>query len=321
MKKIAFRHIPFSEAQCAELDAIAKAAGYETLWFGPEAPSTEDLAGCEVLIGYFPPAILKDLPDLRWIQTPAAGVEKLCVPGIFASEDVVLTNCSGVFGIDISEYMVGAILVLLRHLKGYLKQQGERTWNAFGVGRSIYGSTAAVIGCGNIGQNIAKRLKALGAACVRGIDMRDTAPTPDFDEMYTPADYARALDGVDIVTASLPNTPATRGLISADMIAAMNDRTVFVNAGRGATVDQAALTQALQEKRICGAVLDVFEVEPLPEDSPLWNLDNVVVTPHIAGWDDDPVNILMMFELIRDNLERYTQGRELTHVVDRSRGF
>lgn len=319
--KIAFRHIPFDETQCAELDAIATDAGFETLWFGPEAPTAEDLADCEVLIGYFPPALMKELPNLRWLQTPAAGVEKLCVPGTFATEDVVLTNCSGVFGIDISEYMIGAILVLMRHLKGYIKQQDERTWNALGVGRSIYGSTAAVIGCGNIGQNIAKRLKALGAACVRGIDMRDSAPTPDFDEMYAPADFARALEGVDIVTASLPNTPATKGLVSAEMIAAMNEKTVFVNAGRGATVDQAALTQALQEKRICGAVLDVFEVEPLPEDSPLWSLDNVVVTPHIAGWDDDPVNILMMFELIRDNLERYTQGRELTHVVDRSRGF
>lgn len=319
--KIAFRHIPFSEEQCAELDAVATAAGFETLWFGSEAPTAADLADCEALIGYFPPALMKELPDLRWLQTPAAGVEKLCEPGIFASEDVLLTNCSGVFGIDISEYMIGAILVLMRHMKGYIKQQDERSWGALGVGRSIYGSTAAVIGCGNIGQNVAKRLKALGAACVRGIDMRDSAPTPDFDEMYTPADYARALEGVDIVTASLPNTPATKGLVSADMFAAMNEQTVFVNAGRGATVDQAALTQALQDKRIYGAVLDVFEVEPLPEDSPLWTLDNVVVTPHIAGWDDDPVNILSMFQLIKDNLERYTQGRELTHVVDRSRGF
>ncbi|RVU97083.1 D-2-hydroxyacid dehydrogenase [Coriobacteriales bacterium OH1046] len=319
--KIAFRHTPFDEAQCAELDAIAKAAGFDTLWCTAAVPTAENLADCEALIGYFPPAILKDLPNLRWIQTPAAGVERLCVPGTFATEDVVLTNCSGVFGIDISEYMVGAILVLLRHMKGYIKQQGERSWKTIGVGRAIYGSTCAVIGCGNIGQNIAKRLKALGAACVRGIDMRAAAPTDDFDEMYTPADYAHALEGVDIVTASLPNTPTTKGLVSADMIAAMNERTVFVNAGRGATVDQAALTQALQDKRIYGAALDVFEVEPLPEDSPLWTLDNVVVTPHIAGWDDDPVNILSMFELVKGNLERWIAGEPLTHVVDRSRGF
>ena len=319
--KIAFRHVPFSDEQRSRLDAIARGAGYETVWFGAEAPTVDDLAECEVLMGYFPVDLLTQLPKLRWMQVPAAGVERYCAPGVFHTEDVILTNSSGVFGIDISEYMVCAILMLLRHMKGYVENMRTHSWKNLGVGRAIYGSTAAVIGCGNIGQNIAHRLKALGAACVRGIDRTSVAPTADFDEMYATDDFEKALEGVDIVTASLPGTAATTGLISADYIAAMNEGTVFVNAGRGVTVDQDALIDALAAGRIAGAVLDVMQVEPLPEDSPLWDLDNVIITPHIAGWDDDPVNILAMYELFEDNLERWIRKDGLTHVIDRSRGY
>ena len=319
--KLAFRHVPFNEEQRAELDRIATDAGFETYWFGAEAPTVENIGDCEVLIGYFPPALMKELKQLKWIQTPAAGVEALCAPGVFASEDVVLTNCSGVFGTDISEYMICGMLMIMRHMKGYVENMRDHKWKNLGIGHSIYGATACVIGCGNIGQNVAKRLKALGAACVRGLDRTNVAPTADFDEMYANEDFEMAIAGADIITASLPNTPATRELVSAAHFDAMKEGAVFVNAGRGLTVDQKALTANLASGKLAGAVLDVFQVEPLPEDDPLWDLDNVVVTPHVAGWDDDPVNILSMFELISDNLKRYIAGEELTHVIDRSRGF
>ena len=320
MKKIAFRHVPFDDDQRAKLDAIAKAAGYETLWCTADVPTVEDLYDCECLLGYFPPDLMKELPNLKWLQTPAAGVEKLC-GDIYANDDVILCNCSGVFGTDISEYMICGILMIMRHMKGYVGNMREHSWKNLGVGRAIYGSTACVIGCGNIGQNVAKRLKALGAACVRGLDRTNVAPTADFDEMYANPDFAKALEGADIVTASLPNTPATRELISAAHFDAMKDGAVFVNAGRGLTVDQKALTENLASGKLAGAVLDVFQVEPLPADDPLWDLDNVVVTPHVAGWDDDPVNILSMFQIFEDNLNRWIAGDPLTHVVDRTRGF
>ena len=320
LKKIAFRHVPFDADQRAKLDEIAKAAGYETLWCGAEMPTVEDLYDCECLLGYFPPDMMKELPNLKWLQTPAAGVEKLC-GDIYANPDVVLCNCSGVFGTDISEYMICGMLMIMRHMKGYVGNMRDHKWDNLGVGRAIYGSTACVIGCGNIGQNVAARLKALGAACVRGLDRTNVAPTADFDEMYANEDFEKALAGADIVTASLPNTPATRELISAAHFDAMKDGAVFVNAGRGLTVDQKALTANLASGKLAGAVLDVFQVEPLPEDDPLWDLDNVVVTPHVAGWDDDPVNILSMFQIFEDNLNRWIAGDPLTHVVDRARGF
>ena len=126
---------------------------------------------------------------------------------------------------------------------------------------------------------------------------------------------------VDAVVMCLPGTRETTGMISEEVIAAMNPRTIVVNCGRGYTVDQGALTRALQEKRIAAAVLDVAEVEPLPADSPLWDMDNVVLTPHISGHDDDPINAESIYEIFKENLTRYLAGEPLNHTVDRSRGY
>ena len=317
--RIAFRNTPFDAAQRAGLDELAHAHGCETHWCGEGVPTAEELSGCEVLMGYFPPGLLRELPNLRWLQVPSAGVERYC-GDVYASDDVVLTNCSGIFGTDIAEYAVCAILMLMRHMKGYVLQSERHEWKALGPARSVFGSTAAVVGCGDIGRNVACRLKALGASCVRGI-CRGDGPRPGFDETYPVDEFAAALAGADIVVASLPITDATRGLIGAEWFEAMGEGSVFVNVGRGATVDQAALASALAGHGIGGAALDVFEAEPLPADDALWDMGNVIVTPHVAGWDDDLVNVQAMFGLFADNLTRYLEGRELTHVVDRGRGY
>ena len=318
---IGFRHVPFNGEQRAALDAIAHKAGRETIWFeANEEADLSRLATCEALMGYFPPEAFKDLPNLKWVQTPAAGVERLC-GDIYASDDVVLTNGSGAFGIDIAEYVVGGVLSLFRHLPGYHTAQTRKVWGREGVGRSIYNSTVCVIGCGNVGCTIANRMKALGAACVRGMDRTARIDSNDFDELYLTSDPERALAGADIVAVSLPSTPATKQLVSKAFFDCMNEGTVFVNVGRGVTVDQDALVEHLQAGSIAGAVLDVFEVEPLPSESPLWDMPNVVVTPHIAGWDDDLVNVQALFEIFRANLSHYLAGEELTHVVDRARGY
>lgn len=318
---IGFRLVPFNSEQRTALDTIAHDAGRGTIWFSPdEEPAIEELATCEALMGYFPPASFKALPNLKWVQTPAAGVERLC-GDIYATDDVVLTNGSGAFGIDIAEYVVGGVLSLFRHLPVYHTAQTQRIWGREGVGRSIYDSTVCVIGCGNVGSTIAERMKALGAACVRAMDRTRDIASPAFDETYTMDEYEAALAGADIVAVSLPSTPQTQRVVSRDFFACMNPQTVFVNVGRGVTVDQDALVEALQQGALAGAVLDVFEVEPLPQESPLWAMPNVIVTPHVAGWDDDLVNVRALFDIFQENLTRYLAGDELTHVVDRARGY
>lgn len=318
--KIAFRHVPFTPAQRAELDEMARAGGYETLWYADGAtPQAEELKDCEVLMGYFPPALLPELPALKWLQTPAAGVDKLC-GNIFARDDAVLTNCSGAFGVAIAEYMVTGILMLMRLMPEYASNQQHHVWKCMGSCRSIYGSTITVVGMGDIGSRFAHVAKAMGAT-VRGVRRTLGKKPADFDAVYTSDQLAEAVRDVDVVVMCLPGTAATRGMLSRECIAQMDPQTIVVNCGRGFTVDEEALIDALREKRIAGVVLDVTAVEPLSPDSPLWDMEHVILTPHISGHDDDPVNYQFIFRIFRENLTRYLAGQPLEHQVDRTRGY
>ena len=318
---IVFRHVPFSQAQVNALNELAAKAGYRTIWCdGNALPDEAELKDTEILMGYFPPDLLRGAPALKWLQTPCAGVERWCADELYPSPDVVLTNCSGAFGVAISEYMLTGLLMLMRNMPAYLDNQKARVWKGAGLCRSIYGSTIVVVGMGDIGTKFAARAKALGAR-VRGVRRVPDGVPEHFDEVYASDRLIDAVRDADAVVMCLPGTPATTGMLSEEVIAAMPNKAIVVNCGRGRTVDQAALTRALAEKRIAGAVLDVFASEPLPEDDPLWSMENVIVTPHISGHDDDPVNAQAIFEIFVDNLTRYAQGQPLVHVVNRSRGY
>lgn len=318
--KIAFRHLPFTAEQVQSLNALAHGAGFETLWFDPDtAPTAQLLRDCEVLMSYFPADLFRELPALKWIQTPAAGVEKLC-GAVYANEDVVLSNCSGAFGVAIAEYMLTGLLMLMRHMPTYLENQKKHIWRGAGLCRSIYGSRITVVGMGDIGSKFAARAKALGAH-VRGVRRTVQGIPEHFDEVFPSERLAEAVADVDAVVMCLPGTKQTTGMLNAEAIAAMSPRTIVVNCGRGYTIDQDALTLALAQKRIAGAVLDVAAVEPLPADHPLWDLENVIITPHISGHDDDPINAQAIYDIFSDNLRCYIAGEPLTHTVNRTRGY
>ena len=318
--KIAFRHLPFTQDQRDCMDRLAASGGYETLWCdGAALPDRSTFGDIEVLMGYFPPDLLKDMPNLKWLQTPAAGVERWC-GDIYPSAEAILTNCSGAFGVAISEYMLTGLLMLMRNMPAYMANQRARVWKGAGCCRSVSGSLITVVGMGDIGRKFAARAKALGAR-VRGVRRSPDGAVENFDEVYGTSELKQAVSGVDAVVMCLPGTRETASLLSREVIAAMDPRTIVVNCGRGATVDQEALVDALREGRLAGAVLDVFAVEPLPADSPLWDMDNVIVTPHISGHDDDPINAGAIFDILSDNLRRYISGEPLTHVVDRTRGY
>lgn len=318
--KIIFRHVPFNDQQRQTLTAMVEAAGREALWCPhDELPSPVDLQDCEVLMGYYPPELFRSAPALKWVQTPAAGVDRIC-GDIYPSDEVVLTNCSGAFGVSIAEYMISGLLMLMRHMPAYSKNQRAHVWESAGVCRSIQGSNITVIGMGDVGTKFAQRAKALGAR-VRGV-RRAAGPLPEgFDEEYTSDRICEAVRGADAVVMCLPGTKSAQKLVSAECIAQMRPDAILVNCGRGTTLDEEALIDALRTGRLGGAVLDVFAVEPLPADSSLWDMDNVVLTPHIAGNDNDPINSCMIYDIFRENLSRYLSGQPLTHVVDRTRGY
>lgn len=317
---IAFRHTPFSEKQKAELTAIAEKGGYTARWYeDAEEVVLSDLKNAQALMGYFPAESLKYLTNLKWLQIPAAGVDRLC-GDIYPSPSVILTNCSGAFGSAIAEYMLTGLLMLFRNMPAYMKNQRAHIWREDKCCRSIENSVIAVVGMGDIGRAFAKRAKAMGAY-IKGVRRTPSASDEIFDEVYASSEIKKAVQGADAVVMSLPGTRETRHLLSREIIASLDKKTVIVNAGRGITIDQAALTDALISGKIAGAVLDVFDPEPLSAESPLWDLENVIITPHISGHDIDPINASKIFEIFKENLTRFIQNKPLINVVDRKIGY
>ncbi|MFI0483434.1 D-2-hydroxyacid dehydrogenase [Actinomadura sp. 9N215] len=251
-----------------------------------------------------------------WVHIASAGVDRLLFPGLVEG-DAVVTNSRGVFDEPIAEYVLGLVLAFAKDLHTTVRLQGERRWRHRET-EGITGARALVVGTGPIGRAIARRLSAAGLA-VSGAGRTARDADPDFgavrpvdrlDELLTTADY---------VILAAPLTPQTRGMIDTAALDRMRPSARLVNVGRGALVAEADLVKALLDGRIAGAALDVFEDEPLPSSSPLWDMPNVIVSPHmsgdVAGWRDELVR------LFADNLGRYVSGRPLRNVVDKRLGY
>ena len=253
---------------------------------------------------------------LRWIQTASDGLDGLLFPELVAAGPVV-TNARGVFDDSIAEWAIGAMLAMVTGLDGSIVAQTERRWDDERGTQRLAGLRLVVLGPGPIGRATARRARDLGMA----VAAVGRAPRPDdlFDRVGGPEDLHAMLGEADVVFDALPLTPDTQHYVDAAALAAMKPSARFLNVGRGATVDEAALVDALRAGRLAGAALDVFEVEPLPSDSPLWAIPNVIVSPHICGdfdgWEEETVRIFV------DNLGRFVRGEPLRNLVDTSLGF
>ncbi|MFD7703637.1 D-2-hydroxyacid dehydrogenase [Streptomyces caelestis] len=249
-------------------------------------------------------------PRPRWVHTASAGVDHLLCPELVAS-DTVVTNARGVFDRPIAEYVAALVLAFAKDLPRTLDLQRERTWR-HRESRAVAGTRAVVVGSGPIGRAIAGTLTALG---VRTALVGRTPRTG----VHGPDDLDRLLARADWVVAAAPLTEATRGMFDARRFGVMQPSAHFVNVGRGRLVVEDALAEALRRRWIAGAALDVFEAEPLPADSPLWRLPDLIVSPHMsgdtAGWRDElGAQFVEMFEL-------WAAGRPLVNVVDKQRGY
>jgi phosphoglycerate dehydrogenase-like enzyme len=252
---------------------------------------------------------------LRWIQSSSAGVEDLSSP-VLREHDVVLTNAAGVFDAAMAESVLGFLLAFSgRLLEDARAEPGA--WPHEPIHR-LAGTVALVVGAGSIGTETGRLLRSAGLR-VRGIARTPRPADRVFESIAGVDALHEELALADHVVNVLPITPATRRLFDADAFAAMKPGAIFVNVGRGGTVDEPALIRALTDGRIGGAALDVFEVEPLPEDSPLWRMPTVLVSPHRAGdhegWEEDVVRVFV------DNLLRFVSGEPLRNVVDIELGY
>lgn len=259
---------------------------------------------------------------LRWIHSPAAGVGGMLFPEMVASP-VVITNSRGVSADTMAEHVVAVTLAVFRNLPLAVERQLQHVWAqdelSMRGNRTIAGAEVLVVGLGAIGRAVARRLSALGAR-VTGVRRNTYATEVEGVWKTLPASrFSDALSDADVVVLSAPHTEETRGLIGAAELALMKREAVLVNVSRGRLVDEAALAAALHAGHIAGAALDVFEREPLPPESPLWNLPNVLITPHTSGFRPDHWDV--MTALFAENLRRNEQGEELLNVVDKRAGY
>jgi phosphoglycerate dehydrogenase-like enzyme len=272
------------------------------------------IADAEILYAWkFPSQLYAKAGRLKWLQVMGAGVDWALVPEL--PPHVQITRAPGVFGPWMAEYVIAWCLWVTQRMKPYRDAQRQRRWDDHVLPDRLGGKTVTIVGLGDIGRDIARAARGLGMH-VLGVSRRGR-PVREATKMYPVAAMARALREADFVVLLLPLTPETRGIIAADALAAMKPTAWLINIARGAVVDEGALMAALEQRRIAGAVLDVFDREPLPPSHPLWKMDNVVVTPHISG----PSTADALTPVFNDNLARYLAGRPLRHVVDRRRGY
>jgi phosphoglycerate dehydrogenase-like enzyme len=279
------------------------------------------LKGADVLFvwDFFSTAVRDAWPAadrLQWLHVASAGVDAMLFDGMRES-DVVLTNSRGVFDVPIAEYVLGVVIAFAKDLPHSFELQRQRQWEWRETER-VGGRRALVVGTGPIGAAIARLLRAVGMD-VRGAGRRARDDDPDFGVVHASADLAQHVGWADFVVSVAPLTEATRGLFDRKVFAAMQPSARFVNVGRGELVVEDDLVAALQAGELAGAALDVFETEPLPPESPLWTMPNVLVSAHMSGdtvgWKDD------LAELFVANFARWVAGEPLQNVVDKNRGY
>ncbi len=274
---------------------------------------TAPAADCDLAFG--DPSLLKDaiphLPSLMWLQSTWAGVEPLLNPSL--PRNYTLTNARGVFGPLMSEFIFGYLLLYERNILQHLESQKQNRWNNLLTG-TLRGKTLGLMGVGSIGMHVAGTAKHFGMT-VRGFT-RASEDCADVDA-YFHADLPAFADGLDYLVNILPNTRETRQLIDASVLAALPAHALFLNVGRGSAVDESALTQSLNTGRLRGAVLDVFQQEPLPPDHIFWRTPNLLITSHTAA-PSFPKDIAALFI---DNYRLYIDGKPLKYQVNFERGY
>jgi phosphoglycerate dehydrogenase-like enzyme len=281
----------------------------------------DGLRGAEVLLAwdFTTPALLSawsGADRLRWVHTASAGIDNVLTPEV-AESDVVVTNSRGVFETPIAEYVTGLVLMTAKDMLGTWQRQQRREWEHRDT-QSVQRRLAVVVGVGPIGRAVGRMLAAVGLR-VRGVGRTARSSDPDFGEVAASEDLSAAVSGADYVVLAAPLTEQTRGMVDRDALAAMPESAMLINVGRGELVVEDDLVRALRSGDIASAALDVFEEEPLPTESPLWTMPQVLVSPHMSadttGWRDD------LAALFVENLGHWRAGEPLRNVVDKQLGY
>jgi phosphoglycerate dehydrogenase-like enzyme len=284
----------------------------------------EEISDAEIAVTWsIRPEQIKAAKKLRWIHSPAAAVHQLMFPELVAS-NIALTNAREVHGPVVAEHVIAQIFALAKKIPDAVRLQQKREWGQQRMWdelprvREVAGATVGLIGLGSIGCAVAKSAKALGMRAIAAREHPEKG-NEGADAIFGPAQIDEVFRQADYVVLAAPVTASTKAIANAERLAMMKADACLINVGRGPLVDEAALAAALREKKIGGAALDVFPKEPLAPESPLWDLPNLLITPHTAALTDKLWE--RHYTLFSENLRRYLAGQALLGVVDKRKGY
>ncbi|MBE6932672.1 MAG: D-2-hydroxyacid dehydrogenase [Ruminococcaceae bacterium] len=275
----------------------------------------------EVIFGEPSPQALLETEGLRWLQLSWAGADRF-LPPIKERKNVTLTNASGAYGVTIAEHAIAMLLALARRFPAYGRQQRQGIWQDLGSEWGLAGKTALILGVGDLGTQLALRLRSFDMHIVGLCRSARPAKLP-FDDLITMEELDEALPRADAVFGCLPGTPKTAGLLSMERLNAMKEDAILINVGRGSLLRTQELAAVMRQGKLFGAGLDVTDEEPLPKEHPLWQLDNVILTPHVAGIAYGHLSATCdhIWDLFLDNLQRYLAGEALRNQVSFTEGY
>lgn len=282
----------------------------------------QEIADADAYIGNISPELVKAGKKLRWVQTLSAGVEQVLHKSgsdALAKSDIVLTNNQIVQGPEIADHAMAMLLSLTRFIPTYLQRQADENWQSRPYTLlELNGKNALVIGMGGIGLQIAIRAWAHGMNVV-GVDPEDIAYLPYVDRIVKPDRLDSVIGDADVIFMAAPHTPMSHRMIGPSQFDAMKEGSYFIAVSRGGTYDLGSLVKALDSKKLAGAGVDVTDPEPLPKGHALWKMDNVIITPHIAGRSD--MDRGRMLGIVKSNIQRFADGQRLYNVVDKQKGY
>ncbi|MGD9645743.1 MAG: D-2-hydroxyacid dehydrogenase [Pirellulales bacterium] len=302
-----------------------------------EAHALAEIRDADAFFGKLTPSLLAAAQRLRWVQAATASLEHYIFPDL-VEHACTLTNMRGLYSDVVAEHAIGMLIALCRNFPRYIRQQQQGIWAPVGgeeargdfisgpgtvtaidrAHRHLAGSTLGIVGLGEIGREIARKAEAFDLHVV-AVDPHNDQVVKSVDTIWPPDQLDRLLAASDFVIIAAPHTPQTARLFSAAQFERMKRSAFLINVGRGAIVDLDDLAAALAAGKISGAGLDVFETEPLPADHPLWCMENVIVTPHIAGYSTEIAE--RHLQVVLDNVSRFVRGEPLRNVVDKSRWY
>ena len=320
MKILIIPGLSLPDVSVTDLQRIREAGGGADVIVTSQRLAHEHAEDAEVILGFVPPELFQAAPRLRWVHAIASGVDAFLYPE-FASSNVVLTSEKGLVGEHLADHAFGLLLMLTRQLATALRL-GADAWNHRPEMRrleiELTGLTMGIVGFGGTGRAMARRAAAFGMHCL-AIDRDAVEGSAEVASVGTPNDFPRLLASSDVVAVCVPLTRETYGMFDRPSLALMKPSAILVNVTRGEVMDEQALVDALEQRRLGGAALDVVPREPLPPDSPLWRLSNVVMTPHTAGASQ--FRAARNIDRFVTNLVRLRSGAALEGIIDKSLGY